>query len=140
MADVETYIPGDTQVSFAGYELTGYADGTFITVEREEDSFTKHVGSDGEVSRTLNPNQSGTVTLTLKQTSDSNRVLHGLLATDEGDGSGVDVLMVKDNLTNRAMATEAWISKPPNMELGKEASNREWVFQCAKIVFTPPAE
>ncbi len=140
MANVLTYKPGEVSVVFDGYEMTGFADGTFVTVEREEDSFTKHVGADGEVSRTLNANQSGTVTLTLKQTSDSNRILGELLATDEDDGSGVAELVVKDNLTNKAFSGEAWIQKPPNLERGKEQADQEWVFACAKIKFTWPAE
>lgn len=140
MANVETYIPGNTSVSFDGYELTGFADGTFIVVEYEEDSFTKEVGADGEVSRTLSANESGTATLTLKQTSDSNRVLHTLITADELTGEGVAQLVVKDNLGNKAFSSEAWIQKRPNLELGKEQSDREWVFACAKISFSPPAE
>jgi len=140
MANVLTYKPGEVSVVFGGYELTGFADGTIVVVEREEDSFTKHVGADGEVSRTLNANQSGTVTLTLKQTSDSNRILGELLATDEDDGSGVAELIVKDNLTNKAFAGEAWLQKPPNFERGKEQSDQVWTFACAKIKFTWPAE
>ena len=140
MANVQTYSPGDCSIIFDGNEMVGFADGTFVTIEREEDSFTKHTGADGEVSRTLNANRSGTVTLTLKQTSDSNRILYGLLDTDEADGSGVAELVVKDNLTNKAFASEAWIQKPPNQEYGKEQSDREWVFSCAKITFTPPSQ
>jgi len=140
MADVLTFIPADTSCVFDGNQMTGFADGTFIVVEREEDSFTKHVGADGEVSRTLNANKSGTATLTLKQTSDSNRILYGLLATDEDDGSGVAEFMLKDNLTNKTYASEAWIQKPPPVEYGKEQSDREWVFSLAKITFTPPSQ
>jgi len=139
MANVQTYSPGDCSIIFDGNEMVGFADGTFVVVEREEDSFTKVTGADGEVSRTKNANRSGTVTITLKQTSDSNRILLGLLATDEDDGSGVAELSVKDNLTYKAFSSEAWIQKPPNMELGKEQSDREWVFGVADIKFTTPA-
>lgn len=35
MSDFKTYDPKDVKVTFNGVELTGFADGTFIKVERE---------------------------------------------------------------------------------------------------------
>lgn len=130
---VSTYSPGEVALSIGGNLITGFADGTFITMEREVDAMTKVVGADGEVSRARSANFSGMITLTLLQTSDSNRILGGYLLDDEADGSGVfDVLLV-DNLSNKMFAAEGWIRKGPNEEYAAEITNREWVIDLARI-------
>lgn len=130
---VLTYSPGDTALSVGGNLITGFADGTFIAVEREVDAMTKVVGADGEVSRTRSANYSGMLTLTLKQTSDANRILGTYLLQDEEDGSGVFDLQLNDNLGNKIFAAEGWIRKGANHELAEEQTNREWIIDMARI-------
>jgi hypothetical protein len=130
---VKTYSPGDVALSIGGNIITGYADGTFITVERETDAMTKVVGSDGEVSRTRSANYSGMLTLTLKQTSDGNRILGAYLLDDESDGSGVFDVLLADNLDNKIFSSEGWCRKGPNEEFSNEETNREWVIDLARI-------
>lgn len=136
---MQTYSPEDVILSIGGYLMSGYADGSFITVERETDAYTKLVGADGEVSRTRSANRSGALTLTLKQTSDGNRILGTFLASDETDDSGVFDCFLKDNLGNTLFTGEGWIRKPPAMEYGSEESNREWGIDLATIDFGFPA-
>jgi hypothetical protein len=133
---VKTLDPNSVAVTFGINQLKGYADGTFIKVERNEDSFSLKIGADGEVARVRNANQSGRVTLTLLQTSASNAILAALLIADEVSPNGMSVLslMVKDNQGNELFfAEEAWIVKPPAAEHSKEVTTREWVFECARI-------
>lgn len=130
---IKTYSPGDVTLSVGGNLIAGYADGTFIVMEREVDAMTKVVGADGEVSRTRSANFSGMVTLTLKQTADSNRVLGSYLLLDEGDGSGTFDVMLMDNLGNKMFAAEGWCRKGPNEEFSSEQTNREWVIDLARI-------
>lgn len=135
---IVTYSPGDVALSIGGNLMSGYADGTFVTVEREVDGMTKVVGADGEVSRTRSANKSGSLTLTLKQTSDSNRILGAYLAADEEDGSGVIDVLCSDNLGNKVFAAEGWIRKVPNIELSSEQTNREWALDLATIRYDWP--
>jgi hypothetical protein len=130
---IVTYSPGEVALSIGGNLITGFADGTFVVVEREVDAMTKVVGADGEVSRTQSANYSGTLTLTLKQTSDSNRVLGAYLLDDEADGSGVFDVLCNDNLDNKIFASEGWIQKGPNVEFSSELTNREWTIALARI-------
>ncbi len=134
MGQVATYSPEDVSVSVNGVGLSGYSEGTFITVEREEDSYTKIVGSDGQVTRSKNANRSGSVTLTLKASSASNDVISALSIKDEIDGSGVFVVMVKDNSGRSIYSGKGWIRKPANAEYAKEVSDREWVFDIANLL------
>lgn len=130
---IKTYSPGDVALSIGGNLIAGYADGTFVTIEREVDAMTKVVGADGEVSRTRSANYSGSLTLTLKQTSDSNRILGAYLLDDENDGSGVFDVLLTDNLDNKSFAAEGWCRKGPNEEYAAELTNREWVIDLARI-------
>jgi len=130
---IQTYSPGDVAVSIGGNLIAGFADGTFVAIEREVDAMTKVVGADGEVSRTQSANYSGMLTLTLKQTSDSNRVLGAYLLDDEADGSGVFDVLVTDNLDNKTFSSEGWIQKGPNEEYSSELTNREWTIALARI-------
>jgi hypothetical protein len=127
---VKTYNGAQVSIIFAGIPFEGLADGTFVTIKRNSDSFTDQVGSDGEGARAATNDKSGTVTVTLMQTSLTNDALSSLARMDELIGSGVAPLLVKDNSGRSiAQAETAWILKPADMEFGRELSNREWVFK-----------
>lgn len=132
--DFQTYSPAKVTFSFMGQDITGYQDGTFIDVERAEDSFTKHVGSRGDVTRTQNLNRSGKITLTLMAQSPANDLLQARLQLDEQFGTEFGPLYIKDLSGNmRCRATIAWIMKPPKVERAKESGPCVWVFECADL-------
>jgi hypothetical protein len=135
------YSPDQVFITFGPHKLEGYADGTFVKVERDEDSFMKKTGADAEVARTRNLNKGGKVTVTLLQTSKSNAIMETILLADEVTpaGAGVLPLMVKNAMGYELhSAAEAWIKKPADSELGKEVGNREWVLDCAALSWVPP--
>lgn len=122
------YNPADVSIIVVGIPISGYADGTFITVERDEDAFTKQIGTDGEVTRSKSNNKTGNATLTLMQTSASNALLSALHALDELSGNGVGPFLMKDNSGNTVHAAQnCWIRKYPTSEWAREAGAREWV-------------
>lgn len=129
------YTPDQVIVSFKGYDIFGFMDGTFIDIEREEDGFTKHVGARGDVTRTQNMNRSGKITITLMMGSPSNDVLSLFYNDDEKDRDQVGPFLLKDlSGTTRVQATDAWIMKLPKIERAKEAGSVQWVFECAELV------
>jgi hypothetical protein len=131
---VPTYDPKLVILSLGEVFFSGYADGSMIQASRDGDSFTKHVGADGEVSRTRNRNRSGSVTVTLKQTSLTNDALSALLAADELFGTGVRPLWLRDmSGTTLLKADRAWLRKPADAEFGKDQSDRSWVIECATL-------
>lgn len=135
MADQSlTFNPRQVTVTFMSVLLKGYADGVFIKVERDEDSYTKVVGAAGDGARVKNLNRAGKVTLTLLQTSLSNDVLSGAQQLDELSGTGHGALLIKDlNGASLAIATEAWVMKPAAIEMAKEIQHREWVFDTLEL-------
>jgi hypothetical protein len=131
---VPTYDPKLVILSLGEIIFSGYADGTMIQAARDGDSFTKHVGADGEVSRTRNRNRSGAVTVTLKQTSLTNDALSALLAADELLGTGIRPLRLRDMSGTTLLASDrAWLRKPADAEFGKDQSDRQWIIECATL-------
>ncbi len=131
---VRTYDPKQVVVLIGGVPVGGFADGTFLNVTRTADTFTKHVGADGNTSRTKSSDRSGEMTITLAQTSPSNDVLSGFALADELSNNGIVPILIKD-LSGRTALVSAfgWIRKMPDVEFGKEVADRAWVFDLADI-------
>ncbi len=129
------YDPNQITMVFAGILVTGYAEGTFITAERNEDGYELSVGAGGDVTRVRNNNRSGRVTLTLQAESPSNDLLSAQAILDEALlAAGLGVLLVKDlNGTTVLEAEAAWIMKFANMENADTGGNREWIIECAEL-------
>ena len=86
---VKTFNLGGVDMIFAGIPFSGFADGTVITVARDNPASTSLVGGDGEGSRAMSNDRSGTVTCVLLQTSATNAALSAIprAAEDSGDNS-----------------------------------------------------
>ena len=131
---VHTYDPANVIVSIGGTPMSGFADGTFVMVSRDEDAFSKVSGADGEVSRAKSNNRSGSLTLTLMQTSMSNDILSAIALLDEVSNTGIVPVLVKEIGTDTIlMSGEGWIKKIPDASYGKEVENREWVLDLATV-------
>lgn len=125
-----TYDPKKYDVILAGVRINeGLADGTWLTVTPEVQGFSKKVGADGKATRTRMSNRSGTVTLTLMQTSLINDILSGLYNADlqATNGEGTATLKIQDRAGNTSfLARSAWVANDPDISLDVEASTREW--------------
>lgn len=131
---VRTYDPKQFNLLVNAIPIGGFADGTFISFERSNDTFTKVSGTDGVVSRAKSCDTSGEITITLAQTSPSNDVLSGIAAVDELTGDGVVPVLIEDKSGRTvALSAYAWVKKPAPADFGKEISNREWVLDCADL-------
>jgi hypothetical protein len=136
MPSAKTFSPKETAVIVGSAIISGFADGTYIDAERTSDSFTMSSGADGQVTRVASADKSGTITLTLAQSSPSNDVLSAIALNDENTGTGVVPIAIKDNSgTTTLVAAEGWIRKPANVSFSKEIETREWVIDCAEVEF-----
>lgn len=134
MAGVYTYAADAVQIIAGGVPLSGLADGTFVEISRDEQAYNKVTGADGSTSRAKTANRSGSITVTLKQTSPSNDVLTGFMLADEAGDNGVIPLLVKDTSGRTlAYASSAWVQQSPDQAFSKDIEEREWVMDCARI-------
>lgn len=128
---MKSYSPGEISVIVDGAIISGFAEGTFINVARDEDSSTFVPSATGGGSRTKNANRAGKFTFTLQQTSESNQILSDLVKADE-DGENVLVpVLVRDNSgADLHKAEQVFITKPADAGYAKDLSDREWILQA----------
>jgi hypothetical protein len=135
--DLRIYDPDQIFISLAGIPLSGWADGEFCRIERENPSFEDVVGTDGEVTRSKTNDERATVTLRLMQSSPSNDLLSALHLSDKNTpgGVGVGVLLIQDlQGTSVFTAEKSWISKEPDVSYDRTPTEREWIIRVAKLV------
>lgn len=132
---VLTYDPKQVAVVIGGQVISGFADGTFVKVERNEPAFNLKVGVDGEGTRAKSNNKSGKYTITLMQSSSSNDYLSSLAQSDEASNSGVVPVYVNDK-SGRSLYSSltAWVQKYADGEYQKETTTRTWVIESDEIL------
>ena len=130
--------PKKIVVTYNGVPLIGMADGTFLTVERRNDSVDMYVGSTGESIAAGNQDTSGTAVVTLAGSSQSNDILSISIRSAEQGAMLPSVFQAKDlNGRTVVFSRDAYIMKQPSVTYGKTGSdmNREWTIVCGHLDF-----
>lgn len=128
---VKTYDPKKVRLVIAGAIATGLADGNSIIVEKNEPNLTtEHVGSQGEVSRTMTTNRTALLKLMVKSTSPFTEKLYAIANTLNAAKFPIQ-LENQSDLKFFANAFECWVKVIPNREFGQEEQMREWQFFMA---------
>jgi hypothetical protein len=143
MASVENlgnYSPEDVIVILSNNEfshtISGMADGTFISYEREIPRATLYTGSDLTAARVLRRNKSGTVTITLHQSAESNDILSELARLDEEshNNSWLFSVTIKDMMGRSLFySPQAFIGNDPMVTYSTELETREWTIQVISV-------
>lgn len=128
------YLTDQVVVIWNGILINGYANDTFVEIERDEDGWTTYVGALGDVCRTRNLNRMGKVTVTLMATAAVNDLLAAQAELDEQFGTAYGPIQIKDlNGTMICSGAEAWVMKRPKIERAKESGTVQWVFAVAEL-------
>ena len=123
---LKTYDPKKILVSLGSHSVSGYSDGTFVGIEANGDGISSKTGCDGEKVRSIDPDKSATVTLTLLQTSPSIAWAQNRYDKDRETGDGTFPILIKDLKGGLIFsAADAWVVNAPSREFGKETSDRE---------------
>lgn len=72
---IKTYNPKEVTMALDSHIISGYADDSFLTIEPSGDGITKRVGCDGEIVRSISPDDTFVLKFTVLQTSESNSFL-----------------------------------------------------------------
>lgn len=134
------YDPKLCPIVFNGRPLTGYAEDTFVNFEPSTDVVTKQVGADGSVVFSRSADQTGTLTVTLLQTSPD----HVFLAACAKNFTIAPLSMRDENLgqggTTLLSTQHATVSGRPAISRGLEAVAHEWTFILGQTdIFVPGA-
>jgi len=130
---VQTYSPEFTDVIISNGDInhvvTGFAEGTFISIDPFEDRFTPVYGAKGESYRAASAVKAFDMTMTLSQTSHSNDILTLLLQNDRESLDGTFTLTFKDSSGTTIFTEEsAYIGQEPSQAFsgGGSIESREW--------------
>lgn len=119
---VTSYDPKKTSLILDGTFIVGFMDGTFISVEKNEDNVIPHVGAQGDVTYTENADGTGTITFTVKQNSSSLPTIQSI----SKEKRNIAVQVIDSNTGNfKAGGTECRILRTPGREFGDEVSGVE---------------
>lgn len=123
--------PRSVSVTVNSTIITGFADGTFIKVEKNEDNFKTYVGAQGEVSRSISADKTGKITVTLQSTSPSYIYLNSLSTQNIDYPAYVSDL----NTGITYGGTSCRIVKPAAVEISKEITAREFTLDVAELTY-----
>lgn len=127
MGKIKTYNPKEVTMALGSHIVSGYADDSFLTIEPSGDGITKRVGCDGEIVRSISPDDTFVIKITVLQTSESNTFLQQRFNQDQKNGEGMFPVLLKDLRGGMVFSADAgWAVKPSSRQYGKESNNREW--------------
>lgn len=135
-----SYSPEDVNVIIAGggisHSVTGYVDGTFLTITRLIDASLPYSGADVSNARVVRSNKNSSVTLTLGQYSESGDILSQFLRNDEitRDSTNLFSMTIKDN-SGRSLyySRQCYIGKNPDASYSTGIEGRDWMIHCVKL-------
>lgn len=131
---VRTYDPKAVIITVGGVPMSGFSDGTFLQIVRNEPTWNLVVGADGFATRGKTNNFSGLMTITLKQSSPSNDVLSGFIAADELTNAAIVPILVKDLSGNSTyFSGQGWVQQWADSTFDKAITDREWILALATL-------
>ena len=135
MATLKEYDPGKVVVTWNGLTLSdGVATGTFITHAQTTANSTLSMNGDGGGTRVKSRDLSGSITLTLAQTSDVNQKLTELYESENLQSDPANVvsdLTVEDFSSDGSelVAEKAHIAAVANFERSTDGLTTQWIFE-----------
>jgi hypothetical protein len=116
---------------------SGLPDGDFLSITCP-DSFEGNDGADGGHDRTNMNNNTIDVEITLKKTSLANETLSTIHETDRLLSTGKGVFNIVDlNGTMYCKSQQAYITKRPDLSMGKSMPTITWTFKFPNAQYNP---
>lgn len=136
MGGTTTYIPTMVKIALGNHIVTGYAEDSFVTIEPLGDGVTSKAGCDGEIVRSVDPNNRFSIKLALLASSPTHRFLTQKLEQDKKSGTGAFPVLIKDLMGKEKFSSDqAWVTKLSSNVKGKEAQNKEWTIETGQADF-----
>lgn len=119
----------ETILQVNGVVIEGFTEGdSVVTVETLADSMTHQIGADGEMTASKQADESGSMTFSLSQSSDSNIFMSSLLSTQSLSNELTLSASFKDtNSGDQAIGSRGYIKTSSAMTRGTGINAQEWV-------------
>jgi hypothetical protein len=123
---VKTYMCKKVLLSCGSHSVSGFADDSFVSVEANGDGIAKQVGCDGEIVRSIDPDETYKLKVTLQQTSDSVDFFQKMYDRDQSTGEAMFPVLLTDLKGSVIFQSDQmWVTNKPNRTYGKAAQNIE---------------
>ena len=132
----QAYDPRQLLIAFGSHNPSGFPDGTFLVIARDGDGVKKVVGADGSVARSVDPNNTSTISLTVRWDSPTTPWAQRLYDMDNVTGNSTFPVLIKDLRGGLVFSAQlAWIEKPPDDEYATEMSDREIIIATGQATW-----
>ena len=123
---VTRYNSKDVTVTVANLFITGFAEGSFVSSEKNEDNSGYSVGAQGDVAVNETNDPTGLITLTVQQTSPSVKVLNDLA----NSGKIVPAWVIHQGTPKeKSGGSQCRVARPAAKEYSNEVESREFEIQ-----------
>jgi len=131
------YSSKEVKINWAGASITGLASDSFVSFSYNSDLTDEKIGADGLVEISVNPDSSGTCSLTLLQEGEGNYVMSGALHALKTFGKVVQGTLTISDPSGSVLAVlrKAHLKTGPEMALGSTTQERTWTFFVEQMVF-----
>lgn len=131
------YSPERVTVLLGGVaQISGFVDGTFITIAKDSAMYSSRESADGKITRNYKKSSLYNVSLTLASTSDSNQLLTYTSELDVLTQMGKFPLIIKDQLGGTLLfSLTSWIESLPESDFSTSVEGRTWQIKCSQAVF-----
>lgn len=132
---IANYSPDEVNCLAFGIPLSGFGNGTFITITKDKVPYTTTETPDGTITRLYTNSQTYTIALTFHRGSTSNDVLTKLWQLDEITQRAKFPLLIKDlSGTDLFFSTNTWIEGIPSIVESTTFDSRTWVLRSSQAV------
>lgn len=115
---------------------TNWGESDAISIKRLEKSASYKVGCEGKMAVFLNSNKSGSIELTLMQTSPTNKWLNSLCRLMEGGPATfipVSVTFVDTYRGDKSTGLFGFVEQPADLERGNEMKEQKWTIIVERL-------
>ena len=135
MTTLANYSPEEVNCLAFGIPLSGFSNGTFITINKDKIPYATTETPDGTIARLYTNSQTYTIALTFHRGSTSNDVLTKLWQLDEFTQKAKFTLLIKDlSGTDLFFSTNTWIEGIPSLVESTTFDSRTWVLRSSQAV------
>lgn len=123
-----------------GIPIQGFDEGDDVFKgARTKDSAQDKVGVDGEMTVSYTQDKSGTITIRLLQSSDSNAFLSGIVnAAENGVFTPIAVMLRNVVTQETAGGSQGYIKRIPDISRGENATSQEWMIRLERYDLIQP--
>lgn len=137
------YAPDDVTFIVGTQPAVGVHKGAFLEMDRNVNVADLDIGSDGEATMTINPDQSGYFKITLQQSSPTNDYYTSLFLALQQKNTAVGVVPIRmedKNGTTLGSCTAGFVQKPVKVTFADKPEGREWTFLTGYLNTQPGGE